>query len=247
MGRGQLKRNRQKVSKGKFSHFNDKRGQKRQQGSYVYRVRGERGWRVEFFHKAQTRRHLPGGRPMGGGRIMLPPWMRAGAAKVIVGRIRGAINATELTGIAAAEAGTMTACGGRGNLCCCCCSAFNAAACCCRCCWSAWNAATATFAAACCCCWACCCCCCWACCCCCCCTACCRAAACCCWLTAAAAASDWADRPDSSVCRRWYFGSLALISSWKMDSLFNIYSVLAVFIVLLIRAIFRTPKISTYF
>jgi len=35
--------------------------------------------------------------------------MRAGAAKVMVGRIRGAISATELTGIAAAEAGTMTA------------------------------------------------------------------------------------------------------------------------------------------
>lgn len=54
---------------------------------------------------------LPGGRPMGGGRIMLPPGMRAGAARVIVGRMSGAIRATELTGIAA-EAGTITACGG---------------------------------------------------------------------------------------------------------------------------------------
>lgn len=31
------------------------------------------GMAGRVFHKAQTRRHLPGGRPMGGGRIMLPP------------------------------------------------------------------------------------------------------------------------------------------------------------------------------
>lgn len=36
-------------------------------------VRGESRRGRVVFHKAQIRRHLPGGKPMGGGRIMLPP------------------------------------------------------------------------------------------------------------------------------------------------------------------------------